>query len=520
MERLIAPPAQAPVIFPSYVELWAQTSPPPAVDPWPPLFLHGIGSDRPAEVQIVFRADIDDADLLEERRDALIRLLETAPPSSLEVLTLPLGAARNWLAGATSADVGDVVGADGGVEEQIAPSARASAFRWAGGESAPVKAGRIRPGDTLVVPAARGGCDRWGWAPGDERWVADLTTEAMLRHRNRLVWRLTPMALRTAADPEEEVRFDAMAELLGRAELAPQDLLAAIPETPGFPERWRRTAAFLDDESRSIALELVRLDETDPARGAWLVSRRRLSPKMAKELALLLVEGDVTSNDENIAQEAATEDDSGSFGEATAALLEDHLYAVAAQVADQAQRAGIAPELAELVELAARYHDAGKAELRFQAWLAGTDELGVMATAPRAKSGHVRPPSWDRRLREVAGWPTGARHEAWSVRLAEDAPAVRHLPADDADLVLHLIGAHHGHGRPFFPAVDDAGDLDVVIEFDGEQLRASGDHGLARLDAGTCERFAVLNARFGPWQLAWLEAILRLADHRVSREGR
>jgi CRISPR-associated endonuclease/helicase Cas3 len=523
LETLIALPSSAPVVFPVYAELWAQTNPPPAVDPWPPLFLHGIGSDRPAEVQIVFRADIDETDLREERRDALIRLLETAPPSSLEVLTLPLGAARRWLAGATSADVGDVVGADGGVQEQDARADRALAFRWAGGEGAPLTAGRIRPGDTLVVPAARGGCDRWGWAPGDERWVADLTTEAMLRHRHRLVWRLTPVALRAAADPEEEVRFTAMAELLGRAELAPQDLLTAIPATPGLPERWRRTAAFLDDEPTSIALELVRLDETDPARGAWLVSRRRLSPKMAEELAGLLVEGDVidaTSNGENIAQEAATEDDLGSFGEATAVLLEDHLHAVAARVADQTRRAGMPPELASLVELAARHHDTGKAEPRFQAWLAGTDELGVMGAAPLAKSGHVRPPGWDRRLRKVAGWPPGARHEAWSVRLAEDAPAVRNLSPDDAELVLHLIAAHHGHGRPFFPAVDDAGDLDVLLDLDGEQLCASGDHGLARLDAGICERFAALNARLGPWQLAWLEAILRLADHRVSREGR
>src|SRR5207253_8338556 len=58
----------APVMLPAHVDIWCQTSPTPAPDPDVALFLHGPKSG-PAEVQIVWRADlpdeldVDDADL-------------------------------------------------------------------------------------------------------------------------------------------------------------------------------------------------------------------------------------------------------------------------------------------------------------------------------------------------------------------------------------------------------------------------------------------------------------------------
>ena len=105
-----------------------------------------------------------------------------------------------------------------------------------------------------------------------------------------------------------------------------------------------------------------------------------------------------------------------------------------------------------------------------------------------------------------------------ALRLAESLGALG--SAHDPDLVLWLIGTHHGFGRPFFPPIVD-GDAGGTIELDledGVRMRAPVDHGLVRLDAGWVERFERLRRRYGPWGLARLEAILRLADHRASEE--
>jgi CRISPR-associated endonuclease/helicase Cas3 len=95
--------------------------------------------------------------------------------------------------------------------------------------------------------------------------------------------------------------------------------------------------------------------------------------------------------------------------------------------------------------------------------------------------------------------------------------------AHDLDLVLHLVASHHGHCRPFAPAVMDADPVDVVlaghasIAFGTCDFGAtSSDNGLHRLDSPIADRFWGLVEKYG-WQgLCWLEAILRLADHRAS----
>jgi CRISPR-associated endonuclease/helicase Cas3 len=101
--------------------------------------------------------------------------------------------------------------------------------------------------------------------------------------------------------------------------------------------------------------------------------------------------------------------------------------------------------------------------------------------------------------------PERWRHEALSVRLAlEDE---RLAEAADPDLVLWLIGTHHGHGRPLFPHHDPA-----------EMPPNVGPQSLAfswrKLDWPSL--FVRLKARYGAWELARMEAILRLADHRAS----
>jgi len=88
--------------------------------------------------------------------------------------------------------------------------------------------------------------------------------------------------------------------------------------------------------------------------------------------------------------------------------------------------------------------------------------------------------------------------------------------ATDRELVLHLIGSHHGRCRPFAPVIFD--EKPVVVTLASEKTQTSSATGLERLDAGVPERFWRLMRRYGWWGLALLEAIVRLADQRVSAQ--
>ena len=84
MAELVAPRARAPTLMPAYLDLWVQTSPPPAADPEVDLFLHGTERSSP-EVSIVWRSDLTAGDLTVEGADKLEALLELVPPRSAEM---------------------------------------------------------------------------------------------------------------------------------------------------------------------------------------------------------------------------------------------------------------------------------------------------------------------------------------------------------------------------------------------------------------------------------------------------
>jgi len=138
---------------------------------------------------------------------------------------------------------------------------------------------------------------------------------------------------------------------------------------------------------------------------------------------------------------------------------------------------------------AARWHDRGKDRSRWQHSIFnhGADVF--------AKSG---PSGMDWRM--LGGY----RHEFGSILDAAKNEEVRSLP--EAELVLHLIAAHHGRARPHFE--DDAWDTDHHTT--AENSQAARD---------VMRRFGLLQHRFGRWGLAWLESLLRCSDVMASRQA-
>jgi CRISPR-associated endonuclease/helicase Cas3 len=216
-------------------------------------------------------------------------------------------------------------------------------------------------------------------------------------------------------------------------------------------------------------------------------------------------------------EDVVTEGDASPFV-AREVTLANHSNAVRELAADFSRRLGLDDDVSHDLALAARLHDIGKADPRFQQWLVGGSEVAAaMLVEPLAKSAAPLDNALQRRIaRERSGYPAGYRHELLSVSLAQHA-LDQGLRAIDPELVLHLIGSHHGWARPFVPSVVDDNPTTVSTPIDDMSLGSSTDHGLARLDSGVADRFWSLNERYGWWGLAWLEAILRLAD-RASQQ--
>lgn len=472
LDELVAPRRDAPVLMPSSLGLWSRTSPVPAVDPEISLYLHGPEAG-PADVEIVWRADLDD-----DNRDFWRERVRVCPPSTLESISVPIAEARAWLRGKAFADIADVEGARGG-DEEGRDTRGGSALRWRGADNSEVIGPtELRPGDMIVVPASRGGCDRWGWAPASDAPIRDLGREANLQQHGRDILRLTRASPELALTADNEIAFAAGMKEWRSAEIVEKVLPLA--------RRSPRVLRAGDGMPLAIEQSWQRSGQEQPAASVG---------------------------------EAVTEDDDSvrAFRQRPV-LLRMHSRGVETYARRFAEQAGLASNVVADVALASYLHDAGKAHPDFKRFLYGGDELAAIAAPDLAKSTKLPdgPEAWDE-VRRRAGLPKGARHEVASLRFAEAHP--RFGEAHDPELVLWLIGTHHGYGRPFFPAPErDWPGEGATFETDlGDgRIAARPARSLADLTAAWLDLFERLKRRYGPWGLARLEAVLRLADHRRS----
>jgi CRISPR-associated endonuclease/helicase Cas3 len=536
--ELAAPAANAPVLLPAYADLWSHTSPIPNADPEVALFLHG-SELSPASVQIAWRADLDErADLrVAERRQSelarLVDLLKLVPPRAGETVEVPLWAARAWLkrASADQAGFSDVV--DPNKEVEGGAAASRLALRWAGedsGRTGVVEANALANGDLIVVPADYGGCDEWGWNPKSEERVTDVADAAAWPYRaRRLAVRVLPSLLtpegsdvdRNPANASEHlVAARALRTLLTeRREERATALLDAILNLDLPDELSSNLRALLS--ARGRRLERVfsyELDPEEPPRGVVFVAPGGVRWHPEQDGSEEFAKGADTA----LAAVPATESDDLGVAAGVAVSLLQHCNDVRAWAASFAVRAGLPQNQLDDVSIAAFLHDPGKADPRFQTFLAGGDPYGPDISEPLAKSGLVRLAlgSWER-----SGLPEHWRHEGLSVRLAAGHPSL--ALAHDRALVFWLIGTHHGYGRPLYPHADardaEMRRLELPPELGGAFVLEAGPgpQSLAFDFDGNdwSQMFDILKSRYGIWGLARLEAFVRLADHRASEEG-
>lgn len=553
-ERPVAPLLTTPIL-----DCWVRTGPVPLPDTPVAPYLHGLGTDF-ATVSVAWRDGLadpdpmgDDAERPEEDINADLSAMPVRPEELVEV---PLHALRRWLRGETPLPVTDL-------EDDADPQLRVKKVRddvramvWRSDPavdhtpSAPrksrptgswvwVDASGVRPGDVLVVPTERGGLDEYGWAPDSDGPVLDVSE--VVRSRPG---RLNSFGFdRKGSSPM--LRIDAgTARRLG---LRPEDShelrrlvheLATDPEDREGPSPEQNLPVLLVASIGRILERAgdLQTDERLPGT-AWTPAT----------LSLLLswVSGSVTvvpvldrqghSSDRFImapstkTAHAVDRDDElpeGSSMGTRQVTLRTHHTNVGDRARDIAHALGLPAELSSAVETAARWHDLGKAEPRFQAMLCGGDPYEAMLVdEPLAKSG-MNPVNRSayRAARQRSGLPSGARHEAWSAALvSEHLTEAADAYSLDADLVVHLVASHHGYARPWLPAVVDRRPRDVEVLLvdsvtDATGTKVSVSSG-ATVDFDHPARFARLNERYGRWGLALLESVVRCADMTVSGEG-
>ncbi|MBK8175995.1 MAG: type I-U CRISPR-associated helicase/endonuclease Cas3 [Rhodospirillales bacterium] len=499
----------APVLLPAHLDLLSQTAPIPAADPEVALYLHG--AERQSDsITVVWRADIEPGMQEDEN---VRRLLTLVPPRSGEAIELPIWAVRRWLSGkGAQGSLADVAGASPEDEERGGVrGGKGRVFRWKGNteQSRWIRSGELQPGDAIIVPASYGGVDEFGWNPmlhsEQAKDVARKAAEPFVRRSFAV--RIAPGLL------GETVSAEALADALaGAASQRWKDLRNAL-QTVALPSDIQAELARFEQAKGKTGrvdpyLDLYGEDEEGRPRGVVFVAPFGIDNEQSQ-----------TREEEGVTN--STEDDAAGSTPGYTLTLAEHSRDVEKKAGEFARAAGLSEDHVKDLEVAGFLHDAGKADLRFQAWLNYGDPLGPDLDSPEmilAKSARSLP----RAARVASGLPERWRHEALSVRLA---PLIgRFADADDPELVLWVLGTHHGYGRPLFPHSDpkdaETRAMPDVLGMPAELPPGSGPQSLAfdwnALDWPSL--FVRLKQRYGVWELARMEAILRLADHRASEK--
>ncbi|GAB2932752.1 hypothetical protein GCM10027280_20570 [Micromonospora polyrhachis] len=505
-------PPYVPMLSATTLDAWTRTSPTPHPDPPVAPFLHGLRDEVPP-VTVLWRTGLP---LDEPNRWA--STVDFVPPVTEESIEIPVREVRRWLLGeASDQPVADIdLPEPDAYDEQPAEAAtdrdvrrardtqgRPLVLRYVGrGVAEVIPSGAIRPGDTIVLPTEYGGCDRFGWAPASTTGVVDVADLAA--RRGKPIVRIGPHLRQLAA---YAASFDPVPGLSSMSHLAALDDLLDFagtddaPAAVAYEKRLRELVSALP-EREPLRAVLAAL----PGGRCTVTATRQVIPSTgetwAPEFPIVL----------SAARSRRADDDTESASSSPAypgkrITLDRHQTQVAALAARIAANLALPERVVASVWAAARWHDEGKRDSRFQVMLhKGRHAAAQLAPEPLAKSG-IDPTNRAeaRRARIAAAYPEGMRHEALSARIAA-LRLVEHPDVVDAALVVHLVASHHGRSRPLLPPVVDK--RPVQIDIAGLPVIDSQE----TVDWAAPARFADLTERYGRWGLALLETVVRLAD--------
>ena len=468
-----APRDQAPLLLKTHMDAWTQTSPEPIVQPSVEWFLHGIGQTSTPDVSIVWR------------HDKTYETLRLVPPRQVEFLPVPINAVKSWLSGGVEVDVADVDKA--ALSDDDNPMSQCKGIVWVRWEGfgkgvERVSVDEIRPGDVIIVDPSQGGLRAGTWDPSSTEEVADLGDAAQVAYGRKATLRLDPRL--PGVDSPPTPAGDA------EADLSPRELIEQWLNRDGRSEWISEMAQKLGSNFEFSAVGMD--DET--SRGSYYILTERDSRTKKPVVDPSTMDGS---------------DEAGCLI-GTGVTLSRHMDGVGDRASRIASRLGFDIELVEDLSLAGRLHDLGKVDRRFQEKLVGGNQVDFL------KQDELLAKSLPG-ARRARGYPEGMRHEMASVAMVESNPDVIGF-AHDKDLVLHLIGTHHGWGRPLPPIIEDPEPQTLSYEFGGHLMEIGSDIGEGDLALVIADRFWLLIGRYGYHGLAWLEATLRLADHQQSAE--
>jgi len=481
MAELNVDAPDAPTLFPAYLDCWVQTHPIPTPDPDPALFLHGPANPGQPDVQVAFRNDLG------TDPNCWADIVSLCPPSSSELLRVPIGVFKRWVAGdKLDDDSGDIEGREGiGLDETSDTEyAHRTALAWRGpGDSAITELSvDVKPNTVYVVPCEADAAKELGdfyIDPNSTHHTSapkDHAERAYQAVRDKPILRLPELKLMREDGSFEDDLSQAVRQKLGPAKDAVQ----------------QRVLEMLCDPSR-------RVSEPYPAKSDWVEGPR--------EGWVVAGKGRLYASDPTFLPDTEPTD---SYRAQQPVTLDDHARGVATYARRFALGCGLD---ADLYQHAGLWHDLGKLDPRFQAMLSGRSPRTAVGR-PLAKS--ARPPqnqAQREQARLIHRYPKGSRHELLSLTLASQHTS--------DDLLLHLIATHHGSARPFFDPIDDDGSVLTAIDTAFLDQRFQTDSCTADLPASNAQsaaRFWRVVRRLGWWGAAYHEAILRLADHAQSRQ--